>query len=145
MHYLGNMWFLKIFGSKVEDGMGHKRFLIFYLIAGMFGQCVLYLLQSSVLDARNRGVGSNCWGHGRLLCYVSEGKDSDIHSDIHFPVVYRDFRGLFPGVVVFVAVIFWYGRLLPVMVGEWHGGGILAQFIAGIILVPFFKTSRRYY
>jgi membrane associated rhomboid family serine protease len=35
LHFLGNMWFLKIFGSKVEDRMGHSRFLIFYLISGI--------------------------------------------------------------------------------------------------------------
>lgn len=35
LHILGNMWFLKIFGSKVEDRMGHGRFLVFYLIAGV--------------------------------------------------------------------------------------------------------------
>ena len=29
LHFLGNMWFLKIFGSKVEDRMGHGRFLVF--------------------------------------------------------------------------------------------------------------------
>ena len=35
LHILGNMWFLKIFGSKVEDNMGHGRFLVFYLIVGV--------------------------------------------------------------------------------------------------------------
>jgi len=35
LHFLGNMWFLKIFGSKVEDRMGHGRFFVFYLISGI--------------------------------------------------------------------------------------------------------------
>jgi len=35
LHFLGNMWFLKIFGSKVEDRMGHGRFLVFYLLVGV--------------------------------------------------------------------------------------------------------------
>ena len=35
LHLLGNMWFLRIFGSKVEDHMGHSRFLVFYLISGI--------------------------------------------------------------------------------------------------------------
>jgi membrane associated rhomboid family serine protease len=35
MHVLGNMWFLYIFGDNVEDYLGHSKFLIFYLIAGV--------------------------------------------------------------------------------------------------------------
>ncbi len=35
MHLLGNMAFLWIFGDNVEDSMGHKRFLVFYLVCGV--------------------------------------------------------------------------------------------------------------
>jgi len=35
MHVLGNMWFLYIFGDNVEDYLGHFKFLIFYLLAGL--------------------------------------------------------------------------------------------------------------
>jgi membrane associated rhomboid family serine protease len=35
MHLIGNLWFLWIFGNNVEDSMGHGRFLLFYLLAGM--------------------------------------------------------------------------------------------------------------
>jgi len=35
MHLIGNMWFLWIFGNNVEDSMGHLRFLVFYLLAGL--------------------------------------------------------------------------------------------------------------
>jgi membrane associated rhomboid family serine protease len=34
MHLIGNMWFLWIFGDNVEDAMGTRRFLIFYLLCG---------------------------------------------------------------------------------------------------------------
>ncbi len=33
LHILGNMWFLYLFGSRVEDQMGHIRFLVFYLLS----------------------------------------------------------------------------------------------------------------
>jgi membrane associated rhomboid family serine protease len=36
MHVLGNMWFLYIFGDNVEDYLGHFKFLLFYLGAGLF-------------------------------------------------------------------------------------------------------------
>lgn len=34
-HVVGNMWFLWIFGNNVEDSMGHLRFLLFYVVAGL--------------------------------------------------------------------------------------------------------------
>jgi membrane associated rhomboid family serine protease len=34
MHLLGNMWFLWVFGRRVEEDMGSFRFLIFYLLCG---------------------------------------------------------------------------------------------------------------
>lgn len=35
MHFLGNMWFLYIFGDNVEDRIGHFGYLLFYLISGI--------------------------------------------------------------------------------------------------------------
>ncbi len=35
MHFIGNMWFLYIFGDNVEDSMGHGRYLFFYLLTGV--------------------------------------------------------------------------------------------------------------
>jgi membrane associated rhomboid family serine protease len=35
LHFLGNMWFLFIFGDNVEDRMGHFGYLAFYLLAGI--------------------------------------------------------------------------------------------------------------
>jgi membrane associated rhomboid family serine protease len=34
-HLIGNMWYLWIFGDNVEDRLGHGRFLVFYLGAGI--------------------------------------------------------------------------------------------------------------
>src|SRR5947209_20314711 len=36
MHLIGNMWFLWIFGNNVEDATGHIRYVVFYLICGVF-------------------------------------------------------------------------------------------------------------
>ena len=35
LHIIGNLWFLWIFGTNVEDSMGHLRFLVFYLLCGL--------------------------------------------------------------------------------------------------------------
>ena len=36
MHLIGNMLFLWVFGDNVEDAMGHGRFLVFYVLCGIF-------------------------------------------------------------------------------------------------------------
>ncbi len=36
-HLAGNMLFLWVFGDNVEDAMGHRRFLAFYLLCGVIG------------------------------------------------------------------------------------------------------------
>jgi rhomboid family protein len=43
MHLIGNMWYLWIFGDNVEDRLGHGRFLIFYLVAGVVAGWVHYV------------------------------------------------------------------------------------------------------
>ena len=35
MHIISNMWMLYIFGDNVEDRLGHARYLLFYLLAGV--------------------------------------------------------------------------------------------------------------
>ena len=35
LHFLGNMLYLWIFADNVEDVLGHKRFIIFYLFSGV--------------------------------------------------------------------------------------------------------------
>ena len=36
IHLIGNMLFLWVFGDNIEDAMGHVRFLMFYLMCGIF-------------------------------------------------------------------------------------------------------------
>lgn len=35
LHLIGNMWFLWVFGSHIEDAMGSAKFVIFYLVSGI--------------------------------------------------------------------------------------------------------------
>ena len=43
-HYIGNMWFLWIFGRKVECVLGHFQFAVLYLLSGVGGQLLHMLL-----------------------------------------------------------------------------------------------------
>ena len=44
LHLLGNMLFLWIFGDNVEDRLGHAKFLVFYLLAGIAGTLAQFAL-----------------------------------------------------------------------------------------------------
>lgn len=43
-HLIGNMWFLWVFGSHIEDALGSARFLVFYLISGIASGMVQLLM-----------------------------------------------------------------------------------------------------
>lgn len=40
LHIIINMWFMWIFANNIEDRMGHGRFLVFYLVCGLFATFV---------------------------------------------------------------------------------------------------------
>lgn len=40
LHFILNMWALQIFGNNVEDSMGHIRYFVFYILAGIVGNLV---------------------------------------------------------------------------------------------------------
>lgn len=50
LHFIGNMWYLWIFGDNVEDKLGHFRYIIFYLLCGIFASLahIYFNIDSSV-------------------------------------------------------------------------------------------------
>ena len=55
LHLLGNMLFLWIFGDNVEDALGHGRYLVFYLTAGV-GATFLQAFLSPASTVPNLGA-----------------------------------------------------------------------------------------
>jgi membrane associated rhomboid family serine protease len=35
MHLIGNMWFLWIYGNRIEEALGHWKYLLFYILCGL--------------------------------------------------------------------------------------------------------------
>lgn len=42
LHLIGNMWFLWVFGSHIEDAVGSAKYLIFYLLSGVASAMVQF-------------------------------------------------------------------------------------------------------
>ena len=143
LHFLGNMWFLRIFGSKVEDYMGHSRFLVFYLIAGIFASMsYIYFSPRSSIPV----IGASGAIAGVMGAYYMMFPRARILTLI--PIF------IFPWFVELPAFLFlgwWFllqlfsgtvAQVLPIAAGGVAWWGHIGGFITGIILMPFFRRSQ---
>ena len=55
IHLLGNMLFLWVFGDNIEDAMGHMRFIMFYLMCGIFAAVLHSWMNPDLRAAADRG------------------------------------------------------------------------------------------
>jgi membrane associated rhomboid family serine protease len=137
-HLGGNMLYLWIFGDNLENTMGHKRYLIFYLLCGILASlCHVFttvFMDHSVLIP-SLGASGAISGvlAGYMLLYPSRR------------VYIWVFLGTIP-VPAFLSVGIWFifqvVNGLGALGGEEAGGVAYAAhiggFIAGLILVKFF-------
>ena len=70
LHVIGNMWSLWIFGEEIEDRLGHLRFLLFYLAAGILAGLVHVVLNlgSSIPTVGASGAIAGVMGAYFLIC-----------------------------------------------------------------------------
>jgi len=66
-HIVGNMWFLFIFGDNVEDRLGHVKYLVFYLVAGIVATLAHYALN---INESIPSVGASGAISGVLGAYI---------------------------------------------------------------------------
>ena len=73
-HLLGNMLFLWIFGNNVEDRVGRRRFLLFYVLGGL-AAAALQILAGPSSDVPNIGASGAIAAvlGGYLLLYPTAG------------------------------------------------------------------------
>ena len=69
MHFIGNMWFLYVFGDNVEDRLGHVGFLLMYLATGVLASLAHFLAspESSVPTIGASGAIAGVMGAYALL------------------------------------------------------------------------------
>lgn len=69
-HIIGNMLFLHIFGDNLEDSLGHIKFLLYYLAAGLAGSLLQVLIDpaSTIPNLGASGAIAGIMG-GYLLLY----------------------------------------------------------------------------
>jgi membrane associated rhomboid family serine protease len=143
VHLGGNMLYLWIFGDNIENRLGHKKYLIFYLVCGIIAS--LSHVFSTMISTQNSlvpslgasGAISGVLG-GYLLLFPSR--------KVKMFVI----RGIIE-VPSFVALGFWIVLQvvsgLGLLGGEGAGGVAYAAhiggFIAGLLLIKFFDPLKR--
>ena len=142
-HLAGNMLFLWIFGNNIEDAMGHVRFLLFYVLCGV-AAVYAFVLPNPVSEIPMVGASGAISGvlGGYLLLFPRARVLLGL--PIGFIVVAI---GRFPAIWVLAAWFLMqlvFGALSAIQSTNQSQGGIafgahIGGFIAGLLLVAFFK------
>ena len=134
-HLLGNLLFLWIFGDNVEDAMGHKRFLAFYLLCGVLA-AVVY--GAFAMDSTVPLIGASGAISGVLGAYVL------LHPFARIIVLVVVLPLKLPA---WILLLVWFGFQFVALGSDSVGGddvawaAHIAGFIAGAALVPIFRTA----
>jgi membrane associated rhomboid family serine protease len=143
LHVGGNMLYLWIFGSVIEDAMGHGRFILFYLVCGIVAAVAQFLYNpaSAVPMVGASGAIAGTLG-GYLVLYPQ--------TRVRVLVVFGFFVRviLVPALVVlgFWVVLQFVTGLFTVARGDVGEVAVLAHlggFVAGLGLVHIFRGERR--
>ena len=124
-HILGNMLFLWIFGNNVEDALGHVRFLVWYLAAGvaaMAVQTAVTLGASGVSAASIPNIGASGAIAGVLGAYFVLLPRARVLTVIFLGIVFIREIPAFWFLGVWIALQAWTGGLS--LMHPQGGGGV---------------------
>ena len=139
MHVIGNMWFLWIFGNNVEDSMGPRRFLVFYLLSGLIAAAAHVASQpgSAIPTVGASGAVSGIMG-AYFVLYP--------RARVNLLFIFIFFFKIIP-VRAWAALLWWFGwqlvAALPALQSSDMTGGVafaahVGGFVAGVVLIRAF-------
>lgn len=135
-HLIGNMLFLWVFGDNIEDAMGHRRFIVFYVLCGLAGG-----LAHALSDPGSTvpTIGASGAIAGVLGAYFM------LHPGVR---IWGLLFGIVPIRLPTVIVLgSWIGlEVLNALTVRGEGAGIawwahVGGFLAGAVLVVFFRQA----
>ncbi len=144
-HLLSNMWFLWIFGDNIEATLGRIKYLLLYILTGLSGNFLQYLLNPS---SQVPILGASGAISGILGAYLILHPRSKIRTFLiifffititEIPAVFYLFYWFF---IQFVSGVNQIGAIQEGGVAFWaHIGG----FVSGVVLAKLFKRERKSY
>ncbi len=136
MHVLGNMWFLWLFGNNVESGMGHGRFLAFYLLCGLAAAAAQIGVDPSSAVPM---IGASGAISGVMGAYVILYPKVRVHILVFLILIFRT------SVPAWVMLGYWFVLQLLGTGMEQGVGGVavwahIGGFLAGAVLIALFRS-----
>lgn len=135
-HLVGNLLYLWIFGDNVEDAMGHRRFLFFYLLCGAVAGSAHWLAQP---QSDVPLIGASGAISGVLGAYLVLHPYAKVTVPVYFVPVYLP---------AWLLLLFWFGfQVASLLTLDSDGRGSawwahIGGFLAGAILVVPFRYRR---
>ena len=143
LHIIGNMLFLWVFGGSVEDRLGHVKYLLFYLLAGLAASMTQVYVDA---DSQVPMVGASGAIAGVLGAYLLLYPYNRINTLVifFFITVFRVPAVLVLGMWFLLELFKGVGSLGPGLAG----GGVayfahVGGFVAGVLLVGIYKLLMR--
>ena len=135
MHLIGNMLYMWIFADNIEDALGQKKFVIFYLLSGVGAAMAQVLMDTS---SQIPMVGASGAIGGVLGAYLINHPNARVLVLIPF--------GFFSQLIKIKALYvlgFWF-----ILQFISSGGGVayaahIGGFVSGMILILFFNKKRK--
>ena len=142
MHIIFNMWFLWIFGDNIESVLGHKRYVLFYLLCGV-GAALLQIQINT--GSQIPMVGASGAIAGVLGAYLIRFPRATVHVLVILIIFITFIR-----VPAMVVIGIWFLSNLTAGLGtlgiEETGGTAwfahLGGFVSGVVLNQVFKQIR---
>lgn len=143
LHVGGNMLYLWIFGNNVEDQMGHVRFLIFYLLCGIFAGLAQYFFS---MGSEIPSLGASGAIAGVMGAYILRFPQAKILALIPIFIIFFTVRIpaiLFLGIWFIQQAFYGVASLdAPTNIGMENGGvaywAHAGGFVIGAVLGPLF-------
>jgi membrane associated rhomboid family serine protease len=149
-HLFGNMIFLFLFGSCVEDMIGRLRFAIFYLFGGLFAEFVYIAMSPEHFMSVHPMGGASGAISACMGMYLLLRADADIEFKYFFWFIYIR-AGEFE-IPAWMAISFWFLKdvfwAIMGMVNSQSGGGVafgahVGGFLAGLGMIGIYKMIQR--
>ena len=147
LHLIGNMWFLWIYGDNVEDILGRRRYLLFYVVSGVLAAVAQIVFSPG---SRVPTIGASGAIAGVMGAYLVRFPRSRIVTLIWIVVFFTVVE--IPATLI---LIYWLVIQVVSSVSSFgyhagsQGGGTawfahVGGFVAGVILIKLVRTRERY-
>lgn len=145
LHLMGNMLYLWIFSSTIENELGHSRFLVFYLFCGVLS---FYIYAVTVPSSVRPMIGASGAVSGILGAYMMLFPKARVHTLLYLGVLVKKLK-----IPAFVLIGLWaavqlLNGLLSLLIRGGHGADVawfahIGGFVAGLASIKIWAMGKK--